>query len=77
MRNGNHIRICMSVSNSFSSYPTYEEWKLLTTIDFVYANKGSYPTYEEWKPILIYSTTEFWESSYPTYEEWKPLLNSF
>ena len=33
----------------FSSYPTYEEWKLQDLVASFYAHTSSYPTYEEWK----------------------------
>jgi len=34
----------------FSSYPTYEEWKLLLKSNILHLQIcGSYPTYEEWK----------------------------
>ncbi len=31
------------------SYPTYEEWKRVTTWQLVHEILSSYPTYEEWK----------------------------
>ena len=35
--------------HSYSSYPTYEEWKLKLVIDYILKYSSSYPTYEEWK----------------------------
>ena len=40
-------------SFSFSSYPTYEEWKHIFIIILTRRIYSSYPTYEEWKPNKI------------------------
>ena len=32
-----------------SSYPTYEEWKLVLPTIITLLKLSSYPTYEEWK----------------------------
>ena len=50
MRNGNFAEKYASKNSHISgSYPTYEEWKLVTTSSFSWNSYGSYPTYEEWK----------------------------
>jgi len=36
---------------NFSSYRTYEEWKLQKTINIYNTINSSYRTYEEWKHI--------------------------
>jgi len=35
------------------SYPTYEEWKLLSPPIASLASLCSYPTYEEWKLLTV------------------------
>jgi len=35
----------------YSSYPTYEEWKLGKLHQPIRPFASSYPTYEEWKPF--------------------------
>ena len=57
------------------SYPTYEEWKLITSWIVVSKDFCSYPTYEEWKLYCFICFFKiFFKSSYPTYEEWKLFL---
>jgi len=61
---------------SFSSYPTYEEWKLY--FPFNSSNiiiPRSYPTYEEWKLFMKKRNKKEEKGSYPTYEEWKRSKN--
>ena len=41
-------------ADSWSSYPTYEEWKpLYFNMNIFHWMKSSYPTYEEWKHAII------------------------
>ena len=50
MRNGNFIKEEEAFTSFvFSSYPTYEEWKLFSFAPKLERLRGSYPTYEEWK----------------------------
>jgi len=49
MRNGNAFKTEKKVSVYLSSYPTYEEWKLILKKGLTEEQAGSYPTYEEWK----------------------------
>ena len=64
--------ICFKVY--FSSYPTYEEWKLLLRSDkmekiivlILPMRNGNIPT------VKINMVTNIF-CSYPTYEEWKPM----
>ena len=50
MRNGNPFLSHIRLVSLFSSYPTYEEWKLEDIKKLKEIEDGSYPTYEEWKP---------------------------
>jgi len=63
-----YIKRCLQF---FSSYPTYEEWKLLILTTFETLFLCSYPTYEEWKQIFVQKRGKNPLCSYPTYEEWK------
>ena len=49
MRNGNNNTPLSKPSPFLSSYPTYEEWKLLSHLLSLLLLLRSYPTYEEWK----------------------------
>ena len=50
MRNGNVSGTILHLYIMPCSYPTYEEWKLISEWkDIVFDIKCSYPTYEEWK----------------------------
>ena len=40
-----------------SSYRTYEEWKHMDSVVYVYSDGSSYRTYEEWKRLLTAITT--------------------
>ena len=55
----------------YSSYPTYEEWKLPKNLKPDRFLECSYPTYEEWKQFNIFPASVPFRGSYPTYEEWK------
>jgi len=59
---------------SYSSYPTYEEWKLNVIYWTSYKKISSYPTYEEWKLASLKYQSLFILCSYPTYEEWKQII---
>ena len=74
MRNGNFNSSNVSRIELFSSYRTYEEWKLECEHLYHPHFFGSYRTYEEWKRVK--SLDEFYEhaSSYRTYEEWKHFI---
>ena len=75
MRNGNKDYINLDpLVDEDSSYPTYEEWKHLTSAIIDEIRSCSYPTYEEWKLDFLDATIDWEECSYPTYEEWKPSL---
>ena len=50
MRNGNLDRPYNKQFQKFSSYRTYEEWKLSQTCSNSTIANSSYRTYEEWKP---------------------------
>ena len=51
MRNGNTVSFENTVEYIFCSYPTYEEWKPVSTAAVPIFAFGSYPTYEEWKRL--------------------------
>jgi len=59
MRNGNNVKEFTPWGESLSSYPTYEEWKLIYTfLTYINLNFSSYPTYEEWKPYRHFERLE-------------------
>ena len=65
-------RIQNHQTHLYSSYPTYEEWKLALSCTSKLWTQRSYPTYEEWKLFPASCFVSCSISSYPTYEEWKP-----
>ena len=72
MRNGNSKYLYVGWTETWSSYPTYEEWKLTIMLFNPFCVTCSYPTYEEWKQEKEDIIDVLDDSSYPTYEEWKP-----
>ena len=71
MRNGNSFNYVYDTNYGLSSYPTYEEWKLVQKKVAFSTFLRSYPTYEEWKHLEEVLAPESFLRSYPTYEEWK------
>ncbi len=61
---------------NFSSYRTYEEWKLNKWEHGTPTLPRSYRTYEEWKLFSGSSIPLKKISSYRTYEEWKHFIPS-
>jgi len=51
----------------FSSYPTYEEWKLFSITKTPAIAYCSYPTYEEWKPNSNWDNIELTSLSFLSY----------
>jgi len=58
MRNGNGIVAGNHEQRTWSSYRTYEEWKLMWVIFIGSCFHRSYRTYEEWKHECILTLTE-------------------
>jgi len=71
MRNGNNANFT-SVLPRFSSYPTYEEWKLVDRAKMKEAGVVLILPMRNGNSISSLPSTSIKSRSYPTYEEWKP-----
>ena len=59
---------------SFSTDPTYKEWKLWALLQENVEQRRTDPTYKEWKPLELVLHYPAPLRTDPTYKEWKPVL---
>ena len=66
------IRLLAEWADKHSSYPTYEEWKLISTLGFSESTSKVLILPMRNGNSFVYSTSYSFDfCSYPTYEEWK------